>query len=319
MKFKVEEQFTKIRLDKFLTVNFPDKTRAFLQKLIKDGNVFVNGKKGLKNGTVLKIGDEVEVNIPELKEIKAKAEKITLNILYEDKDIIVIDKPAGMVVHPSETGGHEKGTVVNAVLHHCGGELTGISGELRPGIVHRLDKDTSGVLIVAKTDLAQQSLMEQFSERKVKKEYIALVKGKVDPPHAIVDSPIGRALKERKKMAITSEGGGRKAVTEYEVDKFLQDEAGVYSLVKAYPKTGRTHQIRVHMNAIGHPVVGDILYGDSKVNKHFEFKYGLKRQFLHAHKLTVFHPKTGKELTFESRLPTGLARILTSFPDYLES
>jgi 23S rRNA pseudouridine1911/1915/1917 synthase len=312
MKFKVEEQFAGIRLDKFLAVNLSDRTRAFLQKLIKDGEVFVNEKKVLKNGSVLKIGDEVEVNIPELKEIKAKAEKIVLNILYEDKDIIVIDKPAGMVVHPSETGGHEKGTVVNAILHHCGGELTGISGELRPGIVHRLDKDTSGVLIVAKTDLAQQSLMEQFSERKVKKEYIALVKGKVEPSHAIIDSPIGRAIKERKKMAITSEGGGRKAVTEYEVEKFLQDEAGIYSLIKAYPKTGRTHQIRVHMNAIGHPVVGDILYGDSKVNKHFEFKYGLKRQFLHAHKLTVFHPRTKKELTFESKLPNELKIKLLS-------
>lgn len=307
MKFKVEEQFNKTRLDKFLSVNLPDRTRAFLQKLIKEGLVLVNGKAAWKNGMVLKGLDVVEVEIPEPKKIKARAEDIDLNILHEDKDIIVIDKPAGMVVHPSETGGHEKGTVVNAILYHCGGGLTGISGELRPGIVHRLDKDTSGVLVVAKTDTAQQSLMEQFSGRKVKKEYITLVKGKVVPPHAIIDSPIGRALKDRKKMAITSEDEGRKSVTEYNVEKYLKDKFGVYSLVRVHPKTGRTHQIRVHMNAIDHPVIGDIVYGDPKMNRHFESLYGLRRQFLHAAKLTITHPSTGKEMTFESELPRELS------------
>src|SRR3989339_1669174 len=277
MKFKVEEQFNKTRLDKFLSVNLPDRTRAFLQKLIKEGVVLVNGKAAGKNGTVLKNLDVVEIVIPEPRIIKALAEDIKLKIIHEDKDIIVIDKPAGMVVHPSDTGGHEKGTVVNAILYHCGEGLTGISGALRPGIVHRLDKDTSGVLVVAKTDTAQQSLMEQFKGRTVKKEYLVLVRGKITPSHAIIDSPIGRALKDRKKMAITSDEDGRKSVTEYNVEKYLKDDFGSYSLVRAYPKTGRTHQIRVHLTAIDYPVVGDIVYGDSKTNRHFESAYGLRR------------------------------------------
>ena len=317
MKFKVEEQFNKTRLDKFLSVNLPDRTRAFLQKLIKEGVVLVNGKAAGKNGTVLKNLDVVEIVIPEPRIIKALAEDIKLKIIHEDKDIIVIDKPAGMVVHPSETGGHEKGTVVNAILYHCGEGLTGISGALRPGIVQRLDKDTSGVLVVAKTDTAQQSLMEQFKGRTVKKEYLVLVRGKITPSHAIIDSPIGRALKDRKKMAITSDEDGRKSVTEYNVEKYLKDDFGSYSLVRAYPKTGRTHQIRVHLTAIDYPVVGDIVYGDSKTNRHFESAYGLKRQFLHAAKLTITHPRTGKEMSFESGLPKELMKVLNEIETIL--
>jgi len=321
MKFKVEEQFNKTRLDKFLSVNLPDRTRAFLQKLIKEGVVLVNGKAAGKNGMVLKGLDVVEIVIPEPRIIKAMAEDIKLKIIHEDKDIIVIDKPAGMVVHPSDTGGHEKGTVVNAILGHCGvgltGGLTGISGALRPGIVHRLDKDTSGVLVVAKTDTAQQSLMEQFKGRTVKKEYLALVRGKITPKHAIIDSPIGRALKDRKKMAITSDEDGRKSVTEYNVEKYSKDDFGAYSLVRAYPKTGRTHQIRVHLTAIDYPVVGDIVYGDSKTNRHFESAYGLRRQFLHAAKLTITHPRTGEEMVFESELPKELMKVLNEIETIL--
>lgn len=324
MKFKVEGNFNKERLDRFLSINLPDRTRAFLQKLIKDGCVKLNGMITNKSGYMVKTSDEIEIVIPELKTVRAEAEDIDLDILYEDKDIIVTDKPAKMVVHPSETGGHIKGTVVNAVLYHCKGKLTGISGEIRPGIVHRLDKDTSGVLVIAKTDEAQQSLVKQFSERKVKKEYLALVRGKIFPEKAIIDSPIGRSAKDRKKMAITDEEKGREAVTEYklhelyELPRSSRDSTGVsfgdeyYSLLKINLKTGRTHQIRVHMNAIGFPVVGDIVYGDQKVNKKFLEKFGLDRQFLHAAKLTITHPRTGKKMTFESKLPEELERVLDS-------
>lgn len=320
MRFKVEENFNKERLDRFLSINLPDRTRAFLQKLIKDGNVKLNGMITNKSGYKVKTFDEIEIIIPKLKTVRAEAEDIDLNILYEDKDIIVIDKPAKMVVHPSETGGHIKGTVVNAILYHCKGGLksslkgglTGISGEIRPGIVHRLDKDTSGVLVVAKTDSAQQSLTKQFSERKIKKEYLALVRGKITPERAIIDSPIGRSAKDRKKMAITDEEKGREAVTEYKLYKVYELGDECYSLLKINLKTGRTHQIRVHMNAIGFPVVGDIVYGDQKVNKKFLERFGLDRQFLHAAKLTITHPRTGKKMTFESKLSEELERALDS-------
>jgi len=302
----------KDRLDKFLIANFPGRTRSFLQKLIKGGNVIVNGKAVKKPGVTLKIGDDVGVDIPEPCEIKAKAESISLDILFEDKDIIVVNKPAYMVVHPSASGSHLKGTLVNAVLYHCGDQLTGISGEIRPGIVHRLDKNTSGIIVVAKTDLAHQSLVKQFSERTVAKRYVALVKGKVVPDHAIIDSPIGRSFRNRKKMAISSEGDGRNAVTEYWMKDVYSDGFGEYSLVDVNLKTGRTHQIRVHMSAIGHPIVGDITYGDPKINAHFLKRYGLDRQFLHAEKLEIVHPRTGKKLKFESSIPVELKAVISA-------
>ena len=320
MKIKVESQFGKTRLDKFLLMNLPDKTRAFLQKLIRAKNVRVNSKIVTKNGFVLVSSDVVEIMVPEPKKISALAEDIKLNIVYEDKEIIVIDKPAKMVVHPSESGGHLQGTVVNAILHHCGSGLTGISGEIRPGIVHRLDKDTSGLLVIAKTDTAQQSLTDQFAKRKVQKQYITLVKGRITPEKAVIDSPIGRGMKDRKKMVITDEDKGRDSVTEYKLKKVYEmKDRGVtgshdgyecFSLLDINLKTGRTHQIRVHMNAIGYPVVGDIVYGDPKVNKKFFDKFGLDRQFLHAAKLTINHPVTRKKMSFESKLPKDLKRVL---------
>ena len=260
----------------------------------------------------MKVGSEVEVYIPKPKEIKAKAEKIDLDIIHEDEDIIVVNKPAGMVVHPSETGSHLTGTLVNAILHHCKGSLKGISGELRPGIVHRLDKNTSGVLVVAKTDVAHQSLMNQFKDRKIGKKYVALAKGTVEPKHAIIDSPIGRSTSNRKKMAISHEGKGRNAITEYWVREEFEDKFGRYSLLDIDLKTGRTHQIRVHLNAIGYPVVGDITYGDKTVNSWVNEEYGLDRQFLHAAELTIKHPKTEKAMSFKATLPDGLLEVLES-------
>jgi len=302
----------KIRLDKFLISVFPDRTRAFLQKMIKGGNVFVNGKAVKKNGVELRPGDDVEVEFPSIRETGIKPEKIDLNVLFEDDDIIVVNKPAGMVVHPSESGGNTCGTLVNAVLYHCKDGLTGISGDLRPGIVHRLDKNTSGTIVVAKTDKAHQSLVKQFSGRTVSKEYVVLVRGVVSPSHAIIDSPIGRSFKDRKKMTISSLNSGRNAITEYKVLKEYSDRFGKYSLLDIELKTGRTHQIRVHMVAIGHPVVGDITYGDRKVNDHFLEKYGLDRQFLHAKTLEINHPSTGKRVKFESDLPKELKSVLSS-------
>jgi len=317
MKINVKSEFDKSRLDKFLMVALPDRTRAFLQKIMKEGCVTVNGEVVKKAGTVLRAGNRVELEIPEVKKIKAAAQDIELNILFEDKDIIVIDKPAKMVVHPSETGGHIEGTLVNALLYHCGAGLTGISGELRPGIVHRLDKDTSGVLIVAKTDVAMQSLMKQFATRKVQKKYIALVRGRISPAKAVIDSPIGRSLRDRKKMAISDKG--RNAITEYTLKKVYKMGEGnlmeYYSLVDVNIKTGRTHQIRVHLNAIGFPVVGDIVYGDPKVNKKFQEKFGLNRQFLHAAKLTVTHPTIGKKMSFESKLPKDIKCVIDSLKE----
>ena len=310
VKIKVEQQFEGVRLDKFLSAQLADRTRTFLQKLIKGGNVLVNGVVASKSGAILHDGDGINIVIPEPRKIEAKAEKIDLEILHEDDDILVVDKPAGMVVHPSETGAHQSGTLVNAVLHHCGDSLTGISGELRPGIVHRLDKNTSGVLVVAKSDLAQQSLMKQFKDRKVQKKYVVLVSGRIEPEEAMIDSPIGRSFNNRKKMAIVAEGKGRDSVTGYKVRRFFSDAADEYSLLDIDLKTGRTHQIRVHMDAVGYPVVGDITYGDSKVNKRFLNEYGLDRQFLHAERLKITHPKTGKKVEFKSELPEDLESVL---------
>ena len=309
MDITIKEQFIGMRLDAYLVEKYPDRTRAYLQKLIRAGDILVSGES-VKTGCKLKKGDVISIEFPEPKTVDIQAEDIPLDILHEDEDIVVINKPAGLVVHPSDTGGHSTGSLVNALLFHCGDSLKGISGELRPGIVHRLDKDTSGVLVVAKTDDAHQFLSAQFKDRKVEKEYLTLVYGDIDPVEAVIDSPIGRSIYNRKKMAISSESKGRKAVTKYRADQVYSDDEGSYSLLKVGIETGRTHQIRVHMNAIGYPVVGDITYGDDKVNKHFAKKYDLKRQFLHAWKLSFVHPKTGKRVHYESNLPEGLEKVL---------
>lgn len=310
MKIVINSSNSGTRLDAFLVLEFSDKTRSYFQKLIDKSRVKVNGKAA-KNGVKLKVGDVLEVDIPKEKKISAKAQNISLKIIYEDDDIVVIDKPWDMVVHPSESGSNTKGTVVNALLHHCGKNYGGVSEELRPGIVHRLDKNTSGVLVVAKTDLAYQSLTKAFADRKVEKYYQALVYGVVTPPEAVINSPIGRSLLNRKKMSISSEDKGRAAVTQYKLKKVYSDKFGQYSLLDINLKTGRTHQIRVHMNAVRYPVVGDITYGKPDVNKHFEATYGLQRQFLHARKIVIIHPRTNKKIAFESDLPDDLAKVLS--------
>jgi len=310
MEYKVSAEESGSRLDAFLVAKSGGKTRAYLQKLIKSGDVSVNGKSS-KTGAVLREGYVVFIKFPEALVIDVKPVDIPLKILHEDDDILVIDKEAGMVVHPSATGSHLDDSIVNAVLFHCK-DLKPISGELRPGIVHRLDKDTSGVLVVAKSDEAHQSLMNQFKDRKVEKKYVTLVCGHVAPEEAVVDSPIGRSFKDRKKMSIVDEGSGRNAVTEYKIKDVYTDKMGSYSLVDINLKTGRTHQIRVHMNAIGFPVVGDVIYGNARINRRFGKSYDLERQFLHARSLTLTHPTSGKVMEFESKLPDDLEFVLSS-------
>lgn len=292
------------RLDKALTKKLPHLTRTYIQKLIKNGDILVNNKK-VNAHYKTKISDQVQINIPKPKKIEIKPEKIPLDIIYEDKNILVINKPAGLVVHPDQSG-HKTRTLVNAILHHCK-DLSGISGELRPGIVHRLDKNTSGLLVIAKNDKAHQYLSNQIKNRKVKKIYWALIKNHLSPKEGVIEAPIGRSTKNRKKMDIKWTKKGKYALTHYKVLK----EFANCSLLEIQIITGRTHQIRVHLSAIGHPVIGDNEYGDSKINKIFAEK-GLTRQFLHAKELSFKNPSTEKKVTFSSDLPEYLERILST-------
>lgn len=287
------------RLDHFLHARFPNLSRAFLQKLIRDGCVHLRGKVLRKPHSVIREGeaDFLTCGFPALQKLKMASKKLPMKIIYEDKDLIVLDKPAGISVHPSAT---EKGdTVVSFLLSHCK-DLSGIGGIARPGIVHRLDRNTSGILVVAKNDAAHRALSRQWVERNVKKEYMALVVGILPHKKALIDAPIARSMHNRKKMAVSARTGSRESVTEYEVAKTFGEK---YTLVKAFPKTGRTHQIRVHFASIGHPVVGDSVYGGPSI-------IGLARQFLHASKLTLTHPRTGKKMVLTSKLPKDLEGVL---------
>lgn len=281
------------RLDQFL-VEFLGISRNQIQRLIKEECIYLNHKSEKAN-TRVKIGDELLYRIPAAKASALKGEKIPLDILFEDKNMLVINKPAGMVVHPDESGHHE-GTIVHAVLAHCK-NLSGIGGEKRPGIVHRLDKDTSGVLLIAKNDATHQKLTKLFHDRKVKKTYLALVKGQPKSQKGRIEAPINRSTTNRKKMAVSHQG--KNAISTFEV---MAAYRGV-SLLKVNIETGRTHQIRVHLASIGHPVVGDPVYGDKKLNDEFKEKHGLTRQFLHAAKLEI----DGK--MFEAPLPEDLQKI----------
>ena len=243
----------KLRVDKYLAEACPELTRSYIQKLIEEGNVTVNSQSCNKKTTVTD-GDIVLLRIPEPKALEVTEEAIPLNIVYEDASLIVVNKPRGMVVHPAN--GNQEGTLVNALLYHCKGRLSSINGVIRPGIVHRIDKDTSGILLVAKTDCAHLSLAEQIKEHSVKREYVALLDGVIKTDGGTVDKPIGRSEQDRKKMAITLHNS-RNAVTHYEV---LERYIG-HCLVKCRLETGRTHQIRVHMASLGHPVTGDTVYG----------------------------------------------------------
>ncbi len=283
------------RLDIYIAENFNELSRTMIKKLIESNNILVNDKSE-KVSYKVQANDNISIDIPEAKETKLKAQEIPLDIIYEDSDIIVINKPKGMVVHPAN--GNPDGTLVNAILSICKNSLSGIGGELRPGIVHRLDKDTSGLIIVAKNDKAHINMSEQIKERNVKKTYIALVRGNVPEEEATINMPIGRSTKDRKKMAVTK--NGKQAITHFKVLKRYSK----YTLLEIKIETGRTHQIRVHMAEIGYPVVGDAVYSNGKN------EFGIEGQMLHAYKLEFMHPITNKHMELTAPLPQYFEEIL---------
>ena len=288
------------RLDSYISKSNLDLSRSMVQKLIKENRVFVNGKNE-KESYKIKVNDNITIQIEDPKSSKLEAQDIPLNIIYEDNDIIVINKPKGMVVHPGN--GNPDNTLVNAVLAHCKGSLSGIGGEIRPGIVHRIDKDTSGLIIVAKNDKSHINLSEQIKNHEVTKIYTALVKGNISEDEATIDMPIGRDKKDRKKMSVTRDG--KEAVSHIKVVK----RYGNYTLIRVKIDTGRTHQIRVHMAKIGHPVVGDEVYSSGKN------EFGVKGQMLHSTILKFKHPISGKEIMLEAPLPQYFEDVLSKLEE----
>lgn len=288
------------RFDKFLADALPNLTRSRQKKLFDDGRILLNGAQ-VKPSAKVKSGDLVEVEIPSVTPISAQPEDIHLDVVYEDADIIVINKPAGMVVHPAV--GHFTGTLVHALLSHCGSSLSGVGGEERPGIVHRIDKDTTGLIAVAKNDEAHRELSRQLAERTLSRTYIAVVKGSPKTPEGVVDANIGRSHGDRKKMA-TLKTGGRMAVSKYKTLQTLQT-VRKSSVLAVSLVTGRTHQIRVHMAHINCPVIGDPDYSR-------DGKYPIKRQALHAWKMKLTHPRTGEALEFTAPIPKDMADLIKS-------
>lgn len=284
-----------VRLDVYITDKYKDLSRTMVQKLIEEGSIKVNGNIK-KLSYKVQLNDEISICIPKAKETDLKPQEIPIEVVYEDDDIIVVNKPKGLVVHPAN--GNPDGTLVNAIMAMCKESLSGIGGELRPGIVHRLDKDTSGLLIVAKNDKAHINMSEQIKNRQVTKKYIALVRGVIQEDDATIDMPIGRSTKDRKKMAVTK--NGKQAVTHFKVLKRYPQ----YTLLEVKIDTGRTHQIRVHMAEIGHPVVGDMVYSNGKND------FGIQGQMLHAKSLDFKHPITGKQMHLEAELPQYFKSIL---------
>ena len=299
ISLQADETYMDERLDKFLSAMLPDQSRSYLQKIIKDGKVLVNGEPK-KSSYRLEDGDEVTADLPELKSPDIEPENIPLDILYEDDSILMVNKPKGMVVHPS--AGHYTGTLVNAVLWHCQGQLSGINGVSRPGIVHRIDKDTTGVLVVCKNDAAHNAVAAQLKEHSITRKYRAIVHGVIKEDEGTVDAPIGRHPTERKKMA-SGVKNGKRAVTHYRVLERFQG----YTYVECQLETGRTHQIRVHMASIHHPLLGDTVYGPAKDSHHLE------GQTLHAMVLGLIHPVTGEYLEVEAPLPVYFENLLKKF------
>lgn len=294
LKLYVSSETAGARIDKWLSDNIDDLSRSSIQKLLKDKNILINSQAVSKNYK-LQTNDVIDINIPEPKELDVTPQNIPVDIVYEDDDLLVVNKPKGMVVHPA--AGNPDGTLVNALLYHCKGRLSSINGVIRPGIVHRIDKYTSGLLIVAKTDKAHTHLAKQIKEHSFKREYVGIVFGRMSDEDGTVSAPIGRHKFNRKKMCVTDKNS-KNAVTHYKVLETFDK----YSLLKFNLETGRTHQIRVHMSYIGHPILGDDVYGKS-------FK-GIDGQCLHAKKIGFIHPTTEEYMEFDSELPEYFENIL---------
>lgn len=294
MKFLEVESDGK-RIDAYLSEKLEDMSRVTVQRLLSNGKILVNHKI-VKSSYKVQEGDKIQIEEEIPVEISLKAQNIPLEVIYEDKDIIVVNKPKGIVVHPAN--GNPDGTLVNAIMAMCKGSLSGIGGEIRPGIVHRLDKDTSGIIVVAKNDKAHINLSEQIKEHRVKKTYIALVRGIVKENEATINMPIGRSEKDRKKMAVTKKG--KEAITHFRV----LERYDKYTLLQVNIETGRTHQIRVHLSQIGYPIVGDEVYSNGKN------EWNIKGQCLHAKSLEFTHPITGEKMYLEARLPEYFENML---------
>ena len=300
MNFVVDKDNVSKRLDIYLSENIEDVTRSYIKTLIDDSKILVNNKKE-KSGYKLKLNDIIDVTLEEKKSENIVAQDIPLEILYEDDDIIIVNKPKGMVVHPAN--GNYTGTMVNSLMYSHQGKLSSINGVIRPGIVHRIDKDTSGILVVAKNDNAHKKLAEQFKVHSIKRKYVALVKGIIKEDSLTIDMPIGRSVKDRKKMTVTNKNS-RSAVTHIAILKRFYSSN--VTLVEAELETGRTHQIRVHMAYIHHPLVGDEIYGKK------DNKFKVQGQMLHAKYLGFVHPSTGKFVEFEKDVPEYFKEILKS-------
>lgn len=310
LTFDIKKVFEDKRIDRYLASRLPDYSRTFIQKLIKEGAVLVNGRT-VKSSYDIQKGDFISVHVPVLEESKIVPEDIPLNIVYEDDYLMLINKPYDMVVHPA--GGHPSGTLVNALAFHCQ-NLSQVNGPLKAGIVHRLDRDTSGVMLVIKSDAVHSHIAMQFEKRYVKKEYIAVVEGEIMFDSDEIHLPIGRHKTDRQKMAVRRDNG-KEAVSLYEVMERFRG----YTLVKVMPKTGRTHQIRVHMRSIGHPIVADFMYGNhescclsdllGKERESGEIPI-IERQALHAHKIEFFHPIQNKTMEFQVDLPEDMSRLV---------
>lgn len=293
-KLIVKEESNK-RIDAYIQNQINEYSRTCIQRLLEEEKITVNGKK-VKASYKVQVGDEIQIEEEKPKEIGLKAQEIPLEIIYEDKDIIVINKPKGMVVHPAN--GNPDGTLVNAVMAICKDSLSGIGGEIRPGIVHRLDKDTSGIIIVAKNDKAHITLSEQIKNHEIKKTYIALVHGVIKENNATIDMPIARSKKDRKKMAVDRDG--KNAITHFKVLKRTEK----YTLLEVQIETGRTHQIRVHLSEIGYPIIGDYTYSNGKN------RFDVEGQMLHAYKIKFKHPTTNEEVEYTAELPKYFKDIL---------
>ncbi|MBQ8558909.1 MAG: RluA family pseudouridine synthase [Tyzzerella sp.] len=292
----VLESQTGIRIDKFLADEFPELSRSYIQKLIKEEQITVNGKR-IKANYKVSPADMVVMNEPELKEPDILAEDIPLDILYEDSDLLIVNKPKGMVVHPS--AGHYSGTLVNALMYYCKDDLSGINGVMRPGIVHRIDMDTTGSLLVCKNDFTHQNLAEQLKEHSIKRVYHAIVHGVLKEDEGTIDAPIGRHPIDRKKMSINYKNG-KEAVTHYKVIQRFKD----YTYIQCQLETGRTHQIRVHMASIKHPLLGDAVYGPAKC------PFKLQGQTLHAKMIGIVHPRTNEYVEADAPLPEYFVSLL---------